>query len=407
MKEQNIEFYKEELLGFVNNKIERYFIRTFLYKVSLFRYVKYKMLSSDDYKNFYLKHEDTIEEELRIVTINFDNIVSSIKYGLGDICAFLDKYYKSPIFIHGRNNQTIIVNHKYESINEKFEDDSIYPFFKLTRNGNVNISTNNKISQGNRQIAIFEKDRGNVFVFVGYFVLFDENEDLFLFKPGKVENKPKKDDSSNVLFKKPLLHHKHHHNDEEDEDQDNPKSKERTHQYKKFQHTITNEFTKIDKNHKISKLQKNVLEVLNENTNVDYNEYIEILKSHKIEDLKNALYIVIKNYYRLQLIRANYSSELFRSRDYENITLVPIKPWDKLIGKERLDFSNFLFIRKTLATLFTNGYFTFDDKGSIVLGKFLSENITNDDFKNLNIHIFGSRKQFLQYHRDNIFDKEK
>ena len=81
-----------------------------------------------------------------------------------------------------------------------------------------------------------------------------------------------------------------------------------------------------------------------------------------------------------------------------------IKPWSQSDNEERLDPFNGLLLLPTLDKLFDKGYISFDDNGSILISKLL----TNYDILGINedmkIKIEEEHKKYLNYHRNEIFE---
>lgn len=83
-----------------------------------------------------------------------------------------------------------------------------------------------------------------------------------------------------------------------------------------------------------------------------------------------------------------------------------IKPWKRGDASERLNTFNGLLLSPTLDACFDAGYISFDDDGNILISRSLS----NEDCKILGIsadmslrRIEPAHREFLKYHRENIF----
>lgn len=84
-----------------------------------------------------------------------------------------------------------------------------------------------------------------------------------------------------------------------------------------------------------------------------------------------------------------------------------IKPWRTSNDQERLDPYNGLLLTPTYDLLFDRGYISFNTNGEILISKKIMKNITS-----LNINpqiklrqVFDKNKTFLEYHRDELFEK--
>ncbi len=82
-----------------------------------------------------------------------------------------------------------------------------------------------------------------------------------------------------------------------------------------------------------------------------------------------------------------------------------IKPWSKSDKNEKLDIENGLLLCPNHDKLFDAGLISFDLNGEIIISNQLSEhnqNIMNVN-KNLKIKITDDNREYIKYHRDNIF----
>ncbi len=83
-----------------------------------------------------------------------------------------------------------------------------------------------------------------------------------------------------------------------------------------------------------------------------------------------------------------------------------IKPWRVSNNIERLDYFNGLLLLPNFDKLFDKGYITFDNKGKIIISKFLDK----EDRAIFNIntqiglrHLSSKHFEYLGYHRENCF----
>ena len=85
-----------------------------------------------------------------------------------------------------------------------------------------------------------------------------------------------------------------------------------------------------------------------------------------------------------------------------------IKPWAKSDEHEKLDLNNGLLLCPNHDRLFDKGYISFDESGSILISESLSENskIFMNIHDNMKIDISADNREYIRYHRENIFDKE-
>ncbi len=191
-----------------------FFMNTFTNKGNLFKYIKKIALSpsnkDESFDIYYRKNKKTILEGIELLSDKFEELDVDRKYGLGDVTAILQNFYKTPEFIHGNNSdkyKTILVSRNNSGSSNGWLDNEKYLFDKRSKNGNYDIPTNIKISKGNRNIAIFEK-QGNFYIFLGYFHFFEEKWDHFILKKGDFISEDifisKELEAKNIVIKKEL-----------------------------------------------------------------------------------------------------------------------------------------------------------------------------------------------------------
>lgn len=95
-------------------------------------------------------------------------------------------------------------------------------------------------------------------------------------------------------------------------------------------------------------------------------------------------------------------------KDARLLTASHIKPWKDSEDAERLSLYNGFLLSPALNACFDAGFLSFDDSGNILISNELDEN----DMVALGIHremqipkLESEHKQFLAYHRENIFKK--
>lgn len=84
-----------------------------------------------------------------------------------------------------------------------------------------------------------------------------------------------------------------------------------------------------------------------------------------------------------------------------------IKPYQYSEQDEAFDSNNGLLLSRNIDSLFDLGYITFDDNGNITPSSILPNDV-KDYTANLRLHksfLNNKRLQYLQYHREHIFDK--
>ncbi len=86
-----------------------------------------------------------------------------------------------------------------------------------------------------------------------------------------------------------------------------------------------------------------------------------------------------------------------------------IKPWSNSLPREKLDIDNGFLMCPNHDKLFDQGWITFDDSGRIII----SDNLSVQDRIFLNVHsdmkiiLTEKNKKYLEYHRKEIFMREK
>ena len=124
-----------------------------------------------------------------------------------------------------------------------------------------------------------------------------------------------------------------------------------------------------------------------------------------------------------QLIKARIGQGLFRNNvmaiekvcrmtgisDYKFLIASHIKPWRDSTNQERIDGNNGLLLSPHIDKLFDQGWITFSDEGNVILSPRLSETIIKSWF--ISVDSVGSfnnsQKDYLLYHRQNIFKEFK
>ena len=120
---------------------------------------------------------------------------------------------------------------------------------------------------------------------------------------------------------------------------------------------------------------------------------------------------------RARIGQGKYREELLEECPYCPFTLVNderiliashIKPWAKANNEEKIDSKNGFMLTPTYDKLFDRGFITFDDEKRVIVSPWLSPM----NQKRLNIYtgllvsklpLDEKRKEYLKYHRENIF----
>lgn len=110
--------------------------------------------------------------------------------------------------------------------------------------------------------------------------------------------------------------------------------------------------------------------------------------------------IILRNKTKCDICGLNHPKLLIASH---------IKPWSKSNDREKLDYHNILLLCPIHDALFDRGLISFNDNGQILISKELSVQnraLTNID-DNICINVTSEKqKEYLQWHRKNIFNKK-
>ena len=84
-----------------------------------------------------------------------------------------------------------------------------------------------------------------------------------------------------------------------------------------------------------------------------------------------------------------------------------IKPWSNAEAEEKLDVDNGLLLCPNHDRLFDSGFISFDEEGKILISPMLDpDNQTSMNIHNsMRIEYKGKNKDFMKYHRENVFKK--
>lgn len=115
--------------------------------------------------------------------------------------------------------------------------------------------------------------------------------------------------------------------------------------------------------------------------------------------------------FKRRLLTVEKACRLTQIADLRFLRASHIKPWSKCVsGDERVDGHNGLLLSPAADHLFDRGWITFDDNGLLVRSQHLPGDVTRRIGINLDqgrkCGAFGHlQKNYLQYHRDTVFDK--
>ena len=136
----------------------------------------------------------------------------------------------------------------------------------------------------------------------------------------------------------------------------------------------------------------------------------EIERSEEKETEKQALIKVRLGHSKLRedIIKRKGKCEICGISHNKLLIASHIKPWAKSDNFEKLDNANILLLCSMHDALFDKGLISFDDNGKILISKELNEeeqalvNINEDSCISI---VSDKQKEYLKYHRENIFIK--
>lgn len=139
---------------------------------------------------------------------------------------------------------------------------------------------------------------------------------------------------------------------------------------------------------------------------VDYKS-INVLK-YKKEPIKHENYVVPIPL-REQLLRKYGKCKICGITKEELLITSHLKPQKDSTEEEKFDINNVLLLCNKHDGLIDKGLITFDDEGNIIISKGLSE----EDVKllglekEIKIELNEKQLRYIQYHRENVFEKKK
>ncbi len=137
-----------------------------------------------------------------------------------------------------------------------------------------------------------------------------------------------------------------------------------------------------------------------------------IIECKNIENKKELTETEIETLIKLRIGQSKYREELINYWNgcsvtgYENKGLLiasHIKPWKDSSNMEKLDVYNGLLLIPNLDKLFDRGYISFNDNGTILISEQLKDIEILGLNKKMKIDIENEHKNYLEYHRKNIF----
>ena len=143
----------------------------------------------------------------------------------------------------------------------------------------------------------------------------------------------------------------------------------------------------------------------------------------RVKKIDDELDKIITGREREAVVKVRVNHDIFRSRliekygkcclcgvtDKRMLIASHIKPWSVCDSEEKLDVRNGLLLCPNHDSLFDQGFISFDDKGHIIISEEMDD--LNRMFMNvqdnMQIEITDGNREYLKYHRANIFKTTK
>jgi len=113
--------------------------------------------------------------------------------------------------------------------------------------------------------------------------------------------------------------------------------------------------------------------------------------------------------YRVKLLEESSECIITRVSDERVLIASHIKPWIISNDIEKVDYNNGLLLTPTYDKLFDQGFISFEGDGTIIISPYISplniKKLNLSDGKRFIIPESEKRKEYLTYHRANIFKK--
>ncbi|EQC1409929.1 HNH endonuclease [Providencia rettgeri] len=160
----------------------------------------------------------------------------------------------------------------------------------------------------------------------------------------------------------------------------------------------------------ITSLNESALEL---NTILDSEVESESKLKEKIREIKDPVGFALAKY---RIGQSKFREYLFKKwkskcvvtgiKHRELLIASHIKPWAESTSAEKLDKFNGLLLSAHLDALFDKGFISFDDDGQIIISpKVEAEKKVFGIDNDMRFSIENEHKQYLKYHRENIFRK--
>ncbi len=365
-----------------------FFISTFTREGNIYKYIRKIALDSksnnESIKKYYKNNTKLINSKIEDDSDSFDNLELNKNYGLGDVTSILNNYFKTPMFIYGEQEDegnVILVSRKLKNSINGWNKNKKYNFEKKSVKGNYDIPTNTKLLQGDKKIALFEKN-DDTYLFLGYFQVSNDRDEYFELEKYKSEVKvePKVEKVVKVkevkVVENSLL------------DEDRIKIEERI----KFLKDILESDNDIEL--KTTMFKNNIKEILIIDEGYDKTVISEYF-------LK-----LVKQYLKLVKLSENSNrSEYAGITNKDKMDVYYIDVSRDNLYKNALNKNNTLLLSNVYGYLFENGDISFTKEGEIMFSSTFDKDIREKLILDKNIKLNRSQIKFLEYHRTHVFKK--
>ncbi|MCT4509772.1 MAG: HNH endonuclease [Tepidibacter sp.] len=146
-------------------------------------------------------------------------------------------------------------------------------------------------------------------------------------------------------------------------------------------------------------------------SSIEYNINIkEDIESNIVKETEKEQVIKIRigqSEFRNKLIKKDCRCKICGLQDGRFLIASHIKQWIESSNKERLDVYNGFLLCPQHDALFDKGYITFDEVGKIIISNVLDRKTRKilNVHENIRIDIAENHKKYIQWHRENRFEK--
>jgi len=133
-----------------------------------------------------------------------------------------------------------------------------------------------------------------------------------------------------------------------------------------------------------------------------------ILSDDSITTTEKTIYInarIGQGKYRNKLVGYWGRCSLTGFDDVRFLVASHIKPWKHSSNEERLDPFNGLLLLPNLDKVFDLGFITFTGKGKILISDYLEESARLGIHQDMHVNLEDSHLQYMEYHRDVMYEK--